>query len=174
MSFEDTFSYSLESSRVVLLPRTRVATFRTSLIHYTLMTEAMDRAGTTFVREGHLEADRPQIILPKTMEKLLLEGFGEKARAYGEWLSAQPDSLSFLRYGFQLRKEDVRFRQVDAPIESVTQAVKREVQEREDPFAAILVGVEDGWEISLLRFFLEWVKKSLPRNVNDLRQEGFL
>ncbi|WP_026195870.1 hypothetical protein [Verrucomicrobium sp. 3C] len=174
MSFEDTFSYSLESSRVVLLPRTRVATFRTSLIHYTLMTEAMDRVGTTFLREGNLEADRPQIILPKTMGKLLLGGFGKKARAYGEWLSAQPNSFSFLRYGFQLRKEDLRFRQVDAPIESVAQTVKRDVQEREDPFAAILIGVEDGWEVSLLRFFLEWVQKSVPRNVQVLRQEGFL
>lgn len=174
MSVEDTFFYSLESSRVILLPRTRVATFRTSLIHYTLMTEAMDRVGTTLVREGSLEADRPQLILPKTMEKLLLEGFGEKARAYAEWLSGQPDSLSFVRYGFQLRKEELRFRKIDSPIESVTEAVKRDVQEREDPFAAILVGVEDGWEVSLLRFFLEWVHKSLPRNVEDLRQEGFL
>ncbi len=174
MSFEDTFSYSLESSRVILLPRTRVATFQSSLIHYTLMTEAMDRVGTTLVREGSLEADRPQLILPRTMEKLLLEGFGEKARAYAEWLSAQPGSLSFLRYGFQLRKEELRFRTVEAPIESVTQTVTRNVQEREDPFAAVLVGVEDGWEVSLLRFFLEWVQKSAPRNIHDLHQEGFL
>ena len=174
MSFEDTFSYSLESSRVLLLPRTRVETFRTSRIHYTLMTEAMDRVGITFVREGHLEADRPRLILPKTMEGLLLKGFGEKARAYAEWLSAQSGSLSFLRYGFQLRKEEFRFRQVEAPIESVTQTVTRDVREREDPFAAVLVGVEDGWEVSLLRFFLEWVQKSLPRNLHDFRQEGFL
>ncbi|CAB4243631.1 conserved protein of unknown function [Methylacidimicrobium sp. AP8] len=174
MSFEDTFSYSLEASRVVLLPRTRLATFRTSLIHYTLMTEAMDRVGTTFVREGNLEADQPRVILPRTMGKLLLEGFGEKARAYAEWLSRQPGSLPFLRYGFQLRKEELRFRQVEAPIESVTQSVTRQVQEQDDPFAAVLVGVEDGWEISLLRFCLEWVQKSLPRNIHDLRQEGFL
>ncbi|WP_142525741.1 hypothetical protein [Methylacidimicrobium cyclopophantes] len=174
MGFEDTFDYSLESSRVILLPRTRVATFRTSLVHYTLMTEAMDRVGTTFVREGNLEAEQPQLILPKTMEKLLLEGFGEKARAYAQWLSRQPDSLSFLRYGFQLRKEELRFRKVDSPIDSVIHAITREVQERDDPFATVLVGIEDGWEVSLLRFFLEWVQKSLPRNVHDLRQEGFL
>ncbi|MGD9896658.1 MAG: hypothetical protein AB7T14_06250 [Candidatus Methylacidiphilaceae bacterium] len=174
MSSEDTFAYSLESSRVVLLPRIRVATFRTSLIHYTLMTEAMDRVGTTFVREGSLEADRPQLILPQSLEKLLLEGFGEKARAYAEWLRKQPGSLPLLRYGFHLRKEELRFREVEAPIESVAHSVKRDVQEREDPFAAVLVGIEDGWEVSLLRFFLEWVQKSLPRNVHDLGQEGFL
>ncbi|QSR84970.1 hypothetical protein [Methylacidimicrobium sp. B4] len=174
MSFEDTFSYSLESSRVILLPRTRVATFRTSLIHYTLMTEAMDRVGTTFVREGNLQAERPQILLPKAMAQLLLEGFGPRAHAYAEWLGRQPGSLAFLRYGFQFRKEELRFRQVEAPIESVTESVTRAVEEREDPFAAVLVGVEDGWEVSLLRFFLEWMQKSLPRNIHDLRQEGFL
>ena len=74
----DDFQYALENTRVILAPARRVDTFGTSIFNYFLVTEAMDTANLSRVREGHIHAERPQILTPQNMAKLMLDGFGEE------------------------------------------------------------------------------------------------
>src|SRR5436309_13051307 len=40
--------------------------------------------------------------------KLMLEGFEEKGREFGEWLEQHADKLAVLKYGFQFRRSEER------------------------------------------------------------------
>src|SRR5882762_11021592 len=74
----DDFTYALENTRVLLAPSKRLDTFGTSIFNYFLVTEEMDAVNLSRVREGHIHAERPQIIMPQTMARLILEGFGDQ------------------------------------------------------------------------------------------------
>ena len=71
----DDFAYALENTRVLLAPTKRLDTFGTSLFNYFLVTEEMDKANLSRVREGHIHAERPQIITPQNIAGLFLDGF---------------------------------------------------------------------------------------------------
>jgi len=56
----------------------------------------------------------------------------------------------------------------------VTGKVIEEVNGKSDPLAAILTGVDDGWEVCLLKFMMEMASASGERNIQELRQNGLL
>ncbi|WP_256199355.1 hypothetical protein [Verrucomicrobium spinosum] len=43
-----------------------------------------------------------------------------------------------------------------------------------NPMRAIIQGVDDTWEISLLRFFFEMIEKSQNINMFDFKRRGLL
>src|SRR5471030_120485 len=87
----DDFTYALENTRVLLAPTKRLDTFGTSLFNYFLVTEAMDAVNLSHVREGHIHAERPQIITPQNIAGLFLDGFGDQGRRFADQLSEQPN-----------------------------------------------------------------------------------
>ena len=43
-----------------------------------------------------------------------------------------------------------------------------------DPMSAVIAGVDDTWEISLLRFTVEMIQKSSGINIFDFKRRGLL
>jgi formate dehydrogenase maturation protein FdhE len=170
----DDFEYAMENTRVVLSPQRRLETFGTTLLNYHLVTEEMDRVNCSRVREGRIEADKPQIVSPAHFSKLLLEGFGEKAQRFAEALSEYGGQMAILKYGFSVRKADIRTFEVHEPLEQVVSRVSEEVARKNDPLAAVVVGVDDGWEVCLLKFMFDMVAASGQGNIDDLRRRGRL
>jgi len=170
----DDFTYALENTHVVLAPAQRLDTFGTSLFNYFLVTEAMDAVNLSRVREGHIHAERPQIVTPQNMAKLLLEGFGDQVQRFAEQLSAQTGRFSFLKYGFRVSKSDIRSYDVHESLENVAGKLKDELQRKNEPLTALLTGVDDGWEVCLLKFMVDMITASLPGNMGDFRERGML
>ncbi len=170
----DDFQYALENTRVVLAPEKRLETFGTSVLNYYLVTEEMDAVNLSRVREGSILAERPQIISPESFAKLMLEGFGDQARNYAEQISQHGQQMAFLKYGFTVKKSDIRSYDVHDNMEVVCGRVAEQVRGKQDPLAAVLAGVDDGWEVCLLKFMLDMVSASGPRNSKDLRDHGLL
>ncbi|NBS83761.1 MAG: hypothetical protein EBS59_03575, partial [Verrucomicrobia bacterium] len=56
----------------------------------------------------------------------------------------------------------------------VSARVRSEVESKGDPLAAVLTGVDDGWEVCLLKFALDMVLASGGEHVRDLRNQGLL
>src|SRR5439155_1054826 len=104
---EDDFQYAIENTQVILAPEQKIATFGTTSFRFYLISELMDRVNEVRVRDGKIHADRPQILTPEHFSRLLLEGFGEKAKRYIEKLRELAQNMAVLRYGFQFRKTDV-------------------------------------------------------------------
>jgi hypothetical protein len=168
----DDFHYALENTRVLLAPSRRLDTFGTSLFNYFLVTEEMDAVNLSRVREGHIHAERPQIITPQNMARLLLEGFGDQGERFAEHISSQPGRFAFLKYGFRISKSDIRSYDVHEPAENVAGKLKEELERKNEPLTALLTGVDDGWEVCLLKFMVDLINASAPGNMGDFRERG--
>src|ERR1700677_3957751 len=142
----DDFTYALENTQVLLAPSKRLDTFGTSLFNYFLVTEAMDAVNLSRVREGHIHAERPQIVTPQNIAGLFLEGFGDKGRRFAEQISAQAGRIAWLQYGFRVSKSDIRSYDVHESLESVAGKLKEELQRKNEPLTALLTGVDAGGE----------------------------
>jgi hypothetical protein len=170
----DDFNYALENTRVLLAPTQRLDTFGTSLFNYFLVTEEMDSVNLSRVREGHIHAERPQIVTPQNMARLLLEGFGAQGQRYAEQISAQAERFAFLKYGFRVSKSDIRSYDVHESVEAVSGKLKDELMRKNEPLTALLTGVDDGWEVCLLKFMVDLIHASAPGNLGDFRERGLL
>ena len=170
----DDFNYALENTHVVLAPTKRLDTFGTSLFNYFLVTEEMDHANLSRVREGHIHAERPQIVTPQNIAGLFLEGFGDQGRRFAETLGTQGQRLSFLKYGFRVSKSDIRSYDVHESLENVAGKLKVELELKNEPLTALLTGVDDGWEVCLLKFMVDMIQTSFPGNMGDFRERGML
>ena len=173
----DDFQYALENTRVLLGPQRQIDTFGSTRFRFLLLTESMDRVDEVHVRDGTIHAERPAILTPAHHAQMLLENFGEKAREFAEWLR-QPDSpmAAVLKYGFQFRRTDISQHSVHEPIAAVGERLCAEVAGKHDdePLSAVIQGVDDAWEVCLLKFTMDLVQGSVATNAGDLRRRGFL
>ncbi len=170
----DDFHYAIENTQVILAPEQKIATFGSTRFRFFLISELMDRANEVRVRDGHIHADRPQILTPHTFARLLLEGFGDKAEKYMEQLREHAQNTAVLRYGFQFRKTDVTERMFRDPLEAVVARTKSEVEHLQEPLSAIIQGVDDAWEVCLLKFTVDMIERSSEGNIGDFRRKGLL
>jgi len=174
MVTEDTFQYAMDNTRVLLAPQRRIETFGSTSFRFYLVTELMDRVNEVRVRDGRLHAERPQIVAPGHYSRLLLEGFGEQARGFADWLQRSGENLAVLKYGFQFRRTDVVEDIVASPLAQVIENVKARVRVSEEPLSAIIQGVDEGWEICLLKFAADLIQQSSGTNLGDFRKKGLL
>jgi hypothetical protein len=172
MSAIDDFHYAMEQTEVIQAPERRLSTFSVSMLSYYLVTEDMDQVNVSRVREGSIEAAQPQIITPGNFSRLMLEGFGEQASRLAEALSEQ--RIGFLKYGFTVRKNDIRTYEAHEPVDAVIARVKSEVALKYDPLSVIIKGVDDAWEVCLLKFMMDMAGASGEKNLRDLRERGLL
>ena len=82
----DDFDYAIENTRVILAPEHQIATFGSTSFDFYLISEQMDRVNQVRIRNGKIQAERPQILTPEHYCRLLLDGFGDKAERYVDQL----------------------------------------------------------------------------------------
>ena len=174
MFSEDTVQYAIDNTRVLHAPQRRIATFGQTSFRFFLVTELMDSVHRVRVRDGRLHAERPQIITPDHIHRMLIEGFGEKAEEFVGWLREHAPQLAVLKYGFQFRKTDMSDQVIHSPVGEVVARLREDVERSEDPLSAIIEGVDEGWEICLLKFAADMIQESSDDNLGDFRQRGLL
>ena len=69
---------------------------------------------------------------------------------------------------------DIQESVVHDPIDDVRERVLKQVTDSNNPLNAVIEGVDDTWEISLLRFTVEMIQKSHGINVFDFKRRGLL
>lgn len=169
---EHDFQYAMENTRVVVTPQSAIETFGTTRFHFSLVTEPLDEVETVRIRSGTIEAERPRILSPTHFSKVLLEGFGEEARDFADWLEANPSAARVLRYGFQFRKTDLSEKLVHEPFDEAISRMEEEMKKGDDPFRALIAGVDDVWEVCLLKFSMEMIQRSAGENVAEWKRRG--
>jgi hypothetical protein len=168
----DDLQYALENTKVIHSPDRRIETFGATSFNFYLISELMDSVNEIRVRSGRIQADRPQLVTPENMTQLLLDGFGQAANQFAQLLQAK--NAAFLKYGFQIRKDGVSEHIIHDNLAAVVDRVNDEVPEGQRSGSAIIQGVDEGWEICLLKFTLELVEQSARINWFDLRRRGLL
>jgi hypothetical protein len=171
---QDDFDYAIENTQVILAPERQIATFGSTSFNFYLISELMDRVDQVRVRNGKIHADRPQILTPEHYCRLLLEGFGEQAQRYVDQLREHARNVAVLRYGFQFRKTDVTEQTMRDSIDAVINRTKRRVESENEPLSAVIQGVDDAWEVCLLKFTIDLIERSSGGNLGDFRKRGLL
>ena len=171
---EDDFQYAVENTRVIVAPEGQIATFGSTSFRFYLISELMDQVNQIRVRDGRIHAERPQILTPDHYARLLLEGFGDKAQRYVDQLRERSQNFAVLRYGFQFRKTDVTENTVRDSLEAVVDRTTATVQNSGEPLSAVIQGVDDAWEVCLLKFTVDLIERSSGGNVGDFRRRGLL
>jgi hypothetical protein len=172
MLSEDNFQYAIENTQVIRAPQQRIETFGNTSFRFYLVTELMDSVHQVRVRDGRLHAERPRILTPNYINRTLVEGFGEHAEAFVSWLQQHARDLAILKYGFQFRKTDVTENLVHSRVEEVLGRLGEAVDQSEDPLSAIIQGVDEGWEVCLLKFAADMIQQSAGGNMDDFRKRG--
>jgi hypothetical protein len=79
-----------------------------------------------------------------------------------------------LRYGFQFRKTDVNEETIRDSIDAVIGRTRRRVESANEPLSAIIQGVDDAWEVCLLKFTIDMIERSSGGNIGDFRKRGLI
>ena len=89
MFSDDDIHYALETTEVIREPDRRIDTFGSTAFEFFLVSELMDSVGKVRVREGRIEAAKPQILRPEALSEMSFEGFGDQAGAFAAWRNAK-------------------------------------------------------------------------------------
>ncbi len=174
MHSEFDIQYALETTRVLHEPDRRIDTFGSTEFEFLLVSELMDSVGSVRIREGRLEADKPLIMRPDASSPFDFDGFGPEAEAFGDFLRQNIHRLAILKYGFRFKKGDVTEEILHEPLESVCGRLVDDLRASGNPKRAIIQGVDDAWEICLLKFTVDMIEKSQGINLFDFKRRGFL
>lgn len=170
---QSNFWYAVDNTEIVHLPRQRLETFGSTVLSYHLVSELMDSANKVKIREGTLKAGRPEIITPAAYSQRILDGFGEQAEEFLEWfLRHNPQQARILRYGFRIEKQELREHVVTDNVRAVVERVRADVAGRNDPMCAVVLGVEDPWDVCLLKLFATVMMRSAEGNVMEMEQRN--
>jgi hypothetical protein len=171
---EDSFQYAIENTQVLLAPQSRIETFGNTRFRYYVISELMDRANEVRVRGGYVHAERPQIVTPGHYSKFFLEGFGDKGREFADWLEQHGEGLAILKYGFQFKRTDVAEEILQCSVEAASKRIQGTGEFAEEPLSAVIQGVDDAWEVCLLKFTVDLIQQSAPGNLGDFRKRGLI
>lgn len=170
----DDIQYAMENTHVLREPDRRIESFGNSKFKFIIITELMDSVCKIKVRRGEVEAHKPQIIKPAAYSSIELEGFEDKAKDLLEWLKAKGLEPVFFQYGFSFKRTNANEEILDDRLDSVKDRLLTEAYEEDDPMLAIIEGVEDSWEIGLLKFSIDMIQKSQEINQFDYKRRGLL
>ncbi len=166
------FWYAVNHTRVVTMPSARLETFGNTILNYHMICELMDAIDKVRVRVGRVQAFRPQIVTPKSFTDALLEGFGEEAMKYVDWLQEHRIDLRILEYGFKIKKEEFSEHILSDNIEAVTERIRKEVDEKKDPLSAVVLGVDEPWEVCLIKLMTEVIRESAPNHFEEIGKKN--
>lgn len=174
----DDIQYALETTRVLREPDRRIDTFGDTRFEFQLISELMDQVGQVRIRTGEVEAMRPRILRPEPYREIELEGFDENARsrldALIERFKADGRNLAFLQYGFQFRRGKVHEEIVHESIDAVRGRLLEDIRRTGNPSLAVIEGVDDTWEVSILKFSFDMILRSHEINTFDFKRRGLL
>ena len=168
------FWFAVNNTEVVVMPQNHLETFGATNLNYHLVSELMDSVDRIRVREGVIQSKRPQIITPTYYESESLEGFGEEAREYLAWLRQHAQDVRILQYGFVVQKTELNEHLVTGHMAEVLERVKQDVKLKNNPMAAVIHGVDQPWDVCLLKLMVDMIRHSAPANINELNRRHLL
>ena len=133
------FVYAVRHTKILCAPERLLEAFDQTSVKYTLLAEPMDNPNQTRVREGTLQTFPPRLMLPGDLSSQELEGFGEQARSYLEFLKTHAAHIRVLQYSYRLRRESYTETLLNEPLEAVRTRAEAAFARKQDPYAALVV-----------------------------------
>ena len=167
---------AIQKTRVARKPLQHLATFGTSIINYYVITEPIysdidELKKETVVRTGRVNSGKPEIVTPTYA--LNLKGFSSEAYKYLEFISNKfgVNSPGVL---YQYKNEPGKINILNGSVEEVSNNIIKELNTKKDKLTAVIVGVDELWDVSLLKFIHDFTSESLVSNINEFNSRGLL
>ena len=171
---DEQIAHAINNTEVLRSPRQTLATFGNTSVRYFLLTEPLYKdlvkgPEDTVIREGRVISQKPRVVTPGYM--ISLEGFGDNARKYFQELiqEAGPDVPGLL---YLYRNEPKELNVVSGSVLSVLERLEKEIEN--DPLTAIIRGVDEMWDVCLLKFIHDLTAQSLEGNLRELGSRGMM
>ncbi len=168
METDERIQHAIEYTEVVRPPKQSLSTFGTTNVYYYLVTELTEWVNV--VREGRVIAARPKIVTPSYL--INLEGFSPQARRFIEMMVEKYPHEPSIFYSY--KNEPMEMNVASEPFKAVVDKINRRIDSQRDPLSAIVKGVEELWDVSLLKFTYELTRSSVSNNVAELERSGLL
>jgi hypothetical protein len=166
MESDDKIRLAIENTLVLRPPRQQLATFGITNIYYYMITELMQDVNV--VREGRVIAARPKIVTP--MYLINVEGFSGQARRYMQMAAEKNPHEPGILYSYKNESGEMNI--VSEALGNVLDKINTRIDSRSDPLSAIIKGVEDMWDVSLMKFTFELTRNSAYHNFSELYGRG--
>lgn len=169
---------AIKRTSVVRPPKQALATFGTTSVRYYLVTEPAFRglpiAGNepeSVVREGVVRSERPQVVTPQYLSRH--EGFGEHAQEYLDYLieTLGPDAPGLL---YKYKNEAMETSVVSGTPDEVSTRIADRLDRDDKRLEAVVRGIDELWDVSLLKFIYEFTNSSARTNFDEMRGRGLL
>lgn len=167
---------AVSRTEILRLPKRSLATFGTTNIRYYLVTEPayselVEGSSETVIREGRVIAERPRIVTPYYLSQL--EGFSPDARRYLDTLiKTHGANAPGLFYSYKNEPKELNI--VSGNLRAVVDKLNLDIDNSGNPLTSIIKGLDELWDVSLLKFIYELTRSSLPDNLLQLGSKGLL
>ena len=163
---------AIEQTFVVRFPKQSLATFGVTNIKYYVITEpiyADEREGV--VRTGKVTSERPTIITPNYFKSI--EGFSSDAyEFFSEIARDQGPNSPAIMYEYKNKPENLEI--VGGIPTEIAHNISKDLNSRQEEMSVVMVGVDELWDVALLKFIYEFTESSVASNVQDFTSRGML
>lgn len=157
--------YAIENTEVLKKPDKLLSTFESTTVHYYMLTipfyiefEGKIPESETIIREGKITWQKPKLITPYYI--LRMEGFSEEAKKAFQILTSDNADIALVFYKLKFVKDYDRMEIVSNSIKEVSQKLKEDIKKRKDPFCTIIKGIDEYWDVSLMKFVYDLAASS--------------
>jgi len=175
---DESLKRAITATKVVLPPLLPLETFGHSTIKYHIVSKPayselteLAKGEDVVMREGVVYAERPRVVTPYYMKRL--EGFSDAAKRYfDEVIKRDGGNTPGIYYSYknELKKTNIINGSFDTVLHNITEHVKTSGEQR----STVIVGIDEYWDTSLLKFIYELTMNSLGPNVMQMGQQGLL
>ncbi|MCD6359078.1 MAG: hypothetical protein J7L90_03905 [Dehalococcoidia bacterium] len=172
MNDEDKIIHALRNTRILRSPKQKLDTFGVTNMYYYIVTEPLytdlsgkKREEETVVREGRVRAEKPRIVTPYYLLNLF-EGF-EHGMEYAKYMveTYGPNQPGLI---YHYKNEPKEMNIVSDSLEVVVARIEEKVDKSGDPLSVIIKGVDEMWDVSLMKFIHEMTGSSMRGNIAEL------
>jgi hypothetical protein len=167
---------AVEHTEILRAPKQNLTTFGSTNIYYYLVTEPayatlIQNIKETVVREGRVIAEKPRIVTPYYLSSV--QGFSDNARRYFDFLiQTYGKNVAGLLYAY--RNEPKEMNIASDNLLAVVAKLNEKIDKSGDPLTAIIKGLDEMWDVALIKFIFEMTQRSVDHNARQMSARGLL
>ena len=172
----------LENTEILLEPDDLISTDHDTTLHYYVLSkpyyldEFPDEGPETKVREGKITWEKPKLLTPDYM--INMSGFSGEAKEAMQMIASDNPDLAGLLYKMNYRKESISTFTISRELEKAEAEIRDKIDQdddKDDNLTVIIKGVDELWDVSLMKFIQNLVVKSAYKSqLPDYEEKGFL
>ena len=164
-------------TKVVREPTRPLETFGSTVVTYHVVSAPVydgafdDQPEESMIRHGVVKAERPKLVTPGYLSRT--EGFGHEASEYLDYLTQKfgQDTPGLL---YRYRNEPQSTDNVSGHPAQVAANISVGLDKEKKSFEAVILGVSELWDVSLMKFIYEFTNSSSRSNFSELGSKGLL